>query len=299
MIKVQKNEFKFRAMGTEFLFRIYSDCDSSAASVCESVATTAIARVRELENLLSEFKASSCVAKINAAEPGKAIEVSDDFATLFTISLQVRSRTNAAFDPFIKSTVKVTGADYFWNADERSFLKHDTRVKLGFGAIGKGFALDEVAKLLREAGYSSFVISAGGSSFIRSRVDGIPDEDKIFWVLEKDSEKEGAGYSGTWLQADQQRLSGSNAYSVSAEYERGKHILGVNQEAALLATLVGQESACLSDALSTAFFVAGWAGVSRWGGDTAFLSVDQQNMPAWNREASTHFKIPREWTEEA
>ncbi|MBC7396842.1 MAG: FAD:protein FMN transferase [Bdellovibrionales bacterium] len=295
MAKVQKNEFRFRAMGTEFLFRIYSETDEVETARCETVAHQAIARVRLLEDQLSEFKATSSVGEINLSFPRTPVSVGSDFAKVFTQALQVRLRTEGAFDPFIKSGIRMKEEDFSWNPETLVFLKNNSALKLSFGAIGKGFALDEVAAILMTENFTSFVISAGGSSIIRSRVEDIPEEAKIFWVLDKNHSEGDSGYSGTWLQTEPEVLKRAISYSVSAEYERGKHILGGASYAPLQATLVADRSACISDALATAFFVAGWEGVSQWGGQAAFLSVDHQQIPSWNTEAGKLFIIPDDW----
>ncbi len=285
-------------MGTEFLFRIYSEANELEAARCESVAHDCIQKVRDLEAELSEFKPTSSVGQINLSFPKTEVKVTPDFAKLFLKACEIRVRTLGAFDPFIKSDFRITPADYHFDSEQLIFVKKNSVLKLSFGAIGKGYALDEVAEFLRQAQFNSFVISAGGSSIIRSQVEGIPAEEKIFWVLDKDQAAgDNLGYSGTWLETEPLAQRSLISYSVSAEYERGKHILGGASYAPLQSTLVAEASACMSDALATAFFVAGWEGVSEWGGAAAFLSVDHEQIPSWNGEASKLFKIPADWTQ--
>jgi thiamine biosynthesis lipoprotein len=49
-------------------------------------------------------------------------------------------------------------------------------MNIGFGAIGKGFAVDRAAARLRQRGFGNFIIDAGGDVLIRGTRGGAPWE---------------------------------------------------------------------------------------------------------------------------
>jgi len=57
---------------------------------------------------------------------------------------------------------------------DKSFLiKTDPEVTLDFGSIAKGYGVDEVAGVLREKGYSDFIVEIGGEVYASgNRLDG-------------------------------------------------------------------------------------------------------------------------------
>lgn len=130
-------------------------------------------------------------------------------------------------------------------------------MQLDLGAVGKGYAADEAAAVLRENGVKSALLDFGGNILtIGSKPDGSP------WrvgVRDPDSE----GNLGV-LELNGQGVSVSGGYEKYFEGEDGErywHILdsatGAPARSGLVQTAVVSAESKRCDALSTALFVMG------------------------------------------
>jgi FAD:protein FMN transferase len=177
-------EFEEPHMGT--IFRIALHADDQDAAI--TAATAAFKRVRDLEAVLSDYKATSetmklCVA--NDREPGRAFSVSDDLATVLGHSLDVSELTDGAFDVTVGPLSKLWRearksksmpdekprrealAKVGWKNVELDREKKTVRLKLAgmrldFGGIGKGFAADAALAVLKKHGCPRSLVAAAG-----------------------------------------------------------------------------------------------------------------------------------------
>ena len=133
-------------------------------------------------------------------------------------------------------------------------------MELDVGAIGKGYAVDRTADILREAGVHAALVVAGSSSVYA--VGAPPDEDG--WKIHVPDPVDRTRKISTVKLRDQ-------AISTSGSYERffeldGRrycHVMdprtGMPVEGVLQSTLIGSEGA-MTDAISNALFVLGAEG---------------------------------------
>jgi thiamine biosynthesis lipoprotein len=168
-------------MGTEFGIKVW------AAAGREPVAAAIIAEVLDdataLESRISSWQTDSDTSKVNAAAGQLPVQVSPELYELLTISMRWARRTTGAFD--------ITGGPLYelWGEARRqktlpsteaihSALTHvgyqnvelgDGTVhlsapgmQLGFGSVGKGFAADRAAAILRAGNFRNFIVDAGG-----------------------------------------------------------------------------------------------------------------------------------------
>ncbi len=180
-------------MGSEFVVRVW------AAPGREPAAAEAINQVldgvADLEEQISGWKANSDIARVSGSAGGAAVSVGADLRELLAISERWARRMGGAFD--------VTAGPLFelWRtgrsqgvlpSDEgvREVLErigyekvelHGDAVrllvpgmKLDFGSIGKGFAADRAAMQLRGAGFSNFIVDAGGDLVVSGRRGNAP-----------------------------------------------------------------------------------------------------------------------------
>jgi FAD:protein FMN transferase len=163
-----------RAMATTFQVRIANEEKSYAAQAAQA----AFAVMVELESHLSRFRASSDISQLAQLQPGEALRVSEStFACLETAQKMERA-TGGAFSA-TPAALKSQAALPQWTLLPREFSIRCDRGKLEFdlGAIGKGFALDRMAGVLRDWDCPAFLLVAGGSSILA----GEPPADKTGW----------------------------------------------------------------------------------------------------------------------
>ncbi|MCK4462910.1 MAG: FAD:protein FMN transferase [Candidatus Omnitrophica bacterium] len=103
----------------------------------------AVVRMKELEAKFNRFDKKSEVYKINIRGKGSKAEVSQDFRNLMNLAIYLNKITGGAFDV----TLGKPGG------------------KLDFGAIAKGYIVDEAVNIFKVYGVKSAIVDAGGDIF--------------------------------------------------------------------------------------------------------------------------------------
>lgn len=213
-------------MNTTFDLVIRSDQNSRA----EKILRQAHEYITQLEHDVSEFIPTSPVARWNR---GEREPFTGAAAKLFDLAERLATKTRRAFDPFAKDPA----------------AQH-----LSFGAIGKGFALDEIRLLIEDAGFEHYLLNAGGSSIL-AQGEAAPGRSwTVGWSWKKDSTGEPLGLP---LNLPTQAI----AMGTSGSMEQGHHILDPRTGDPVtdkLSACVLHPSAAWADALSTALYVLDW-----------------------------------------
>lgn len=248
-------------------------------------------RVTQLESELSEFDPASPVSRLNQAKAGERISVPESVVDLLSLSRKLLQSTERAFDCTFRSRYsEPVPAGYFGIAcDGKSAWKLKDETRLGFGAIGKGYALDQVALLLEQNGFFDYRLGCGGSSWIFSGFQA-PGQDWAWaWSWSKDGGGRPLGLKF------KNRTGNRVAIGISGTQEQGEHIayhlnlrsnLGSNlgssheTEPAPLSALVASRSCAESDALSTALFATKGKCKAAWSQPAAW--IDFAGVPSWN-----------------
>ena len=265
----KKSSTDFFAMDTYMNITAYGENAKQAISQAQK-------QIKHLDSLWSVTDKNSEIYAVNHSN-GKSTAVSEETAELLTFSLKMAERTKGALDPTIypilnawgfttkkyripsqdeiKSLLKRVGYDKVRLNDNS--IKLASGIMLDFGAVGKGYASEISAEILRNNGVSSALLDLGGNiKTIGSKPDGSE------WRLGVRNPK-GKGNIGV--------LSVTNlAVVTSGNYERyftgkdGKkygHIIdpatGRPVENDLLSVTVIAKEGKLCDALSTSLFVMG------------------------------------------
>jgi thiamine biosynthesis lipoprotein len=234
------HQFNHRAMATHFEVRIADEERTYAAQAAQA----ALDLLDKLESHLSRFRASSDIAQIAQLAPGEEIRLSEPAFACLEIAKKMELATHGAFSATAAALQTQTSLPQ-WSLlpEELSIRCESGRLEFDLGAIGKGFALDRMAELLRSWDCPSFLLVAGGSS-----------------VLAGDAPKDAAGWScGLGDDNAPQRILLSHAsLSGSGLAVKGSHILdprtgqtALRQNRAWALT----DTAAESDALSTACMV--------------------------------------------
>ena len=263
------------AMGTEFTIDLYASNQSTA----EEQANLAFDEIDRLEELLSNYRPSSELSRISR-DAGKGPVVTDPETYHFLErSLFWSQRSNGAFDitvgPLLrawgfyqhggrvpselelKSLRDSIGSEKIRLDEEHrsvSFKNHHA-MDLDPGSIGKGFAVDAVARLLREAGVQSALISAGGSTLYA--IGAPPGEGG--WIVKVEDPRSANVTAATVYLKDTSLSSGACTQKFFIkDGHRYCHIFNPQtlrpMEGVLQSTVISP-SATDSDALSTVVFV--------------------------------------------
>lgn len=251
-------------MATTFQFTIRcKDVDQRRA---EAVLKESHRRVAQLEEILSEFKVNSPVFLVNQAIPGTKIAAPDELLEVLERGRWIEHQTGGSFS----LTAKARG-DFEWDLNNRTLWRNE-ECHLSLGAIGKGYAIDQVRLIVEQAGFEHYVLNAGGSSLY---LKGFASEGKPWvwgWTWQKNC-RDGLVF--------EHRLGTPLGIGISGTEVQGEHILGSNGK--VKSSLVACPNAMDADALSTAYFVRG---------AEPLPSIDRLNMPA---TAAIHPTGVAEW----
>ena len=263
-------------MGSSLELTAYTADEPGAVAAFGAV----FAEFDRLDGLLSVWKPGSDVTRINAAAGMIPVPVSADTIAVLTAARQVSDWTGGKFDVTFGAlsglwkfdqdqdgtiparaavAARLPAVDYtalqIDPATRTAFLRRPG-MRVHLGGIGKGFAVDRGAAILRARGVGDFMIQSGGDLFVSGRRGerpwrlGLRDprgpEDRSFATLD---------------------LS-NGTFSTSGDYERFfitngvryHHILDpdLGEPARLCRSVtIVANTAVLADALSTGVFVLG------------------------------------------
>lgn len=238
-------------------------------------------RLAELDGCLSAHVPDSELSRLNERAGQGWVSVSDDLHRAIGLALEMAEASGGAFNPAVGNLVelwdiggenpKVPEQEQIDRALEHSDWRKvelgpdnsvrivDSGLKLDLGAIGKGFAADEAARMLAGQGVDSALLNFGGNIMaVGRRPDG-----KMFRIGIQAPFEQRNSYNQVV------RIAGESVVT-SGVYERfftGEdgtlyhHILNPDTgypalSGLLSVTIIGSESA-VCDGLSTACFVLG------------------------------------------
>jgi FAD:protein FMN transferase len=155
--------FNHHAMATQFQARIADEEKNYAAQTAQA----AFALADELESRLSRFHANSDIAQIAQLAVGGKLRLSEPAFACLEIAKRMEAVTRGAFC-VSAAALQSQPAPPRWTLLKEQFSLRCDGGKLDFdlGAIGKGFALDRMAEVLREWNCPAFLLVAGGSSIL-------------------------------------------------------------------------------------------------------------------------------------
>ena len=167
-------------MGTRFEITLVS-----TQEVANQYLNAAQGEIERIERLISSWDANSQTAEINRQSGIKPVKVAKELYDLIARSIEISKITQGAFDisyaaldpvwffdgrmkavpsesQRLKSVQNIGFKDLVLNAKEQTVYLPKKGMKIGFGAIGKGFAADATKKLMKSLGVSSGIINASG-----------------------------------------------------------------------------------------------------------------------------------------
>jgi thiamine biosynthesis lipoprotein len=144
----------------------------------------AFSRIRDLDNLLSDYKPDSQISQINRSAGKASVEVSGEVKEVLQTALRVAEETKGAFDPTIgaltiglyhfgRENVRVPTdeeidkakalVNYRWvRIDGKRVFLEKEGMMLDLGGVGKGFAVDKAVEALKKRGIKKGLVSISG-----------------------------------------------------------------------------------------------------------------------------------------
>ncbi len=234
--------------------------------------------ISDLDSRLSVTNSESEIYQLNHAD-GQPVSLSDTTADLLTRALALGGTTNGALQltsyPLSLAWGFTTGNYQIPDQaaidsllplvdDSAVTLEGNTATlpagaQLDMGAVAKGYAGDQAAEILQEAGITSALLNLGSSTIraIGSKPDGSA------WRIAIQDPNDSSAYAGVVSAADLS-VDTSGGYERYFEGDDGEiywHILnphtGYPAKSGLISVTVLSDSALAGDGLSTALFVMG------------------------------------------
>jgi len=263
-------------MGSQLRLAAWTADEPSAVAAFDQV----FREFDRLEALLSVWKPGSDVVRINDAAGKAPVVVSADTLTVLEAAAQASEWTGGKFDITFGTLAGLWKFDHDQDNTIPSqhaiaarlplidyrFVKVDraartasvttagTRIHLG--GIGKGYAVDRAAVILRARGLSDFLIQSGGDLYVAGLNDGAP------WKLGIADPRGTGGQTFATLELS------NGTFSTSGDYERFfirdgvryHHLIDPDSGRPATATrsvTIVADSAMLADVLSTGVFIMG------------------------------------------
>lgn len=241
-------------------------------------AHEAFERVDFLEGEFSRFVENSDISRINGLSCGEEVTLGLDAFDCLGIALEMSGRTGGAFDVTVgylldcwldhdKSLRQPTEEELAFAREHTGFelIQLDreyitvralkTPIRVDLGGVGKGYAVDDMGRILRDWGIGSALIHGGTSSML---------------ALEAPAGSE--GWPVTYCDPDDPerafgRLNLVNRALAGSTLEQGLHIIDPRTarpiDSGVAAWVCGPDAA-RADALSTAFMIMESEEISRY-----------------------------------
>lgn len=201
----------------------------------------AFAEIERIEDIMSEWRPQSELSRFNRTAGGKPVEISPELFHVLERSNAISRASGGAFDvtfhgvgqlwrfsPGSRPPTREAVAEKLKLVDYRK-LELDRQastarlagpgMKVGLGAIAKGYGVDVATAHLRKAGFGDHIVEAGGDTFVSGTKGGKP------WMVGVQA-PERQGTAGM-LQAKDEAIVTSGDYQRFFEFEgkRYAHIL--------------------------------------------------------------------------
>ncbi|WP_277055256.1 FAD:protein FMN transferase [Treponema socranskii] len=241
------------------------------------------ARLHEIDETFSVTIDSSEISAINKAAGERSVSVSSDTAYVVKAALSFAELTGGAFDPTVGPLVKLWGINtdharvpekseidavlplINWRdvsvTDDNTVMLKRHGMALDLGGIVKGYAADELTKILKARKVRRAIVDLGGNIFVYGKKkDGSP------WRVGIKDPNDPEGVPAIVLNVANSTIVTSGVYErfFTENGVRYHHILDVKTgypaASGLLSSTIVCESSMAADALSTSVFVLGREG---------------------------------------
>lgn len=178
-VELLPHEIEFPAMGSKINLRWYDNRNDSDPTILKEAKQI----VDHWLMILSDYEPDSESSRVcNHADSGRWIQVSDDLWAMLVACQHWNQISQGAFDASLGALTRLRRQAKLameqrwtqarescgWNlveldSNNHAFRTHRAGVRFDFGAIGKGWIADRIAKRFRELGIEKFTVNASGN----------------------------------------------------------------------------------------------------------------------------------------
>ena len=262
-------EINGKTMGTTYSVKIVSD---SELNISKNEIDN---RLNEINKVFSNWDSQSELSLLDSKPSGKWIKVSDELLFVLQESVNIMQQTEGAFDPGIGRLIDIWGfgPKRVENKPDRKKIKEalqesslsnlqisnegikkDIDIHINLSAIAKGYAVDEIAQILRNKGIDNFLVEIGGEVVASGKNF---DNDWVVGVERPESQ----GAIAITLNNNAIATSGNYRNFFIWEGEKYNHIIdptsGLPVKSDLASVSVIHPKTMIADAYATAMMVMG------------------------------------------
>lgn len=264
-----------KLMGSRFDITVVAENSDQANAYID----IAVAEISRIEKLISSWDPNSQTSEINRNAGIKPVKVDDELFQLIKRAKKISKLTNGAFDisyasmdkvwffdgtmkempseeAIKKSVVKVGYENIYLDEENHTVFLKLPGMKIGFGAIGKGYAADKAKELLMKKGISAGIINASGdlntwgtqpngNDWLVAIVNPLNKEKVFSWMPVKNSAVVTSGNYEKYVKFN------DVLYTHIIDPRTGYPATGI------LSVTIFTKTAELADALATSIFVMG------------------------------------------
>ncbi|MEE8551724.1 MAG: FAD:protein FMN transferase [Desulfobacterales bacterium] len=274
-------EFSGKTMGTVYHIKIVTGFFDNTKGLKHKIEV----KLEEINNSMSTYRKNSEISRFNAlGRIGEKFYVSDDFLYVMTVAQNIYQLTGGAWDGTIKPLVNLWGfgnsknkkripskseiqailTDIGFNhieiSPDRYLLKRKASISLDLASIAKGYAVDQVAMLIRTDGIENFLVEIGGEVF----ASGLRKDGKQ-WRIGINRPQKDAPYDQVFkvltLQDKAFATSGDYRNYFEIDGKRFSHILDPNNgypvTNGVVSVSIMSDTCTFADGLATAVMVLG------------------------------------------
>lgn len=265
-------------MGTTVEFNV--PIEGESAREISKVCDIARAKISELDKLLSIFEESSAVSRINNDNKKGIVEVAPELFKLIKIAKENYILTQGAFDITVEPLTEIWGfgpekkelpdiqtvsriLEYVGldkielDEENQTLIFKDPRIRIDFGGIAKGYAVDEAVRIFRNYNIKKALINMGGDLYCLGT-----NQDNKDWIIGiKDPENKDEILAQLKIRDKAIATSGDYENFYIYNNKRYGHIIdprsGFTISNNLTSVTILADDCTTADALATAVFVLG------------------------------------------
>lgn len=278
-----KKEVRFagRTMGTTYHITIISEYFNVPSGLDNKI----VQRLEEINLSMSTYLPDSEISRFNSMrQADDPIKMSSDFLQVMIMARDLFAMTKGCWDgtvkpltdlwgfskPAIQQTIPADkkirqiagqiGFEKILIDDDGCLSKKNDNLGLDLGSIAKGYAVDQIAELIRAAGWMNFLVEIGGEVYASGlRKDGRQ------WRVGINLPDKNAAYSQVYkvvnLQDSALATSGDYRNYFELEQKRYSHVIdprnGYPVNNGVVSVSIITDTCTLADGLSTAIMVMG------------------------------------------